>query len=619
MEKAQKGNILTMRGLLITMAYIALYFVLFYTIPGVQPVAKTKVFLLIVSLAAMIICNLADKTIIEKYKGKGYRLAIVLVALYASLASFAQRFFFEGYSRMHFSLTGFICCLSAFLWFLPLICAMLCLMEKFSLKEDAVESMGGKKYFLLVFSVYCIWQIVVFLEFRPGGFPPDSVSQLFQAYGYEKIHDWHPALHTLFFRLVLRLTGNRAMMIVAVQIFAFTALIAGFVSLFVRWGANRWLMAAAGLIFLMMPNNVLSEIGAVKDFPYTLSLLWATLLLLKLATDIYIYIYAGGQEKRSNKSICINLACLSIATFLIFGFRHNGIIPAVFIIILLVILTVRHFDMLRWKALVAASVSVLMMVIYKGPVFKIFDVYPNTASPYTTMLCAVGSCVNQGLPLSEEATKIMESVIPLEDWAEYYNKYEGHDEYNWGRGEDKIFDTEHITAKDAFRVYLEALFKYPDVVIKDRLDGMDILWDVHNPKDGFNAKSFDTIYFLPYSELFFNTSGMEVKGYQQYAFPSKFADFYRDFVNTPIFSVSDMLLWRTGSYIILMLTLLVYIAANKKCYILAAAVPLAGNVFGLLFLLYHQSFRYIYAIQPMILVMLVAALLARKGTEKQKA
>lgn len=610
MERADKSGAISVRGLLLVPVELILYFILFYTVPDVKTTSGTKIFLLLISAGAALVCHLMTKNgSMEKY-GRGHKIACLLIAVYAALASFAQRFFFEGYSRMHLSLGGIVCCLLALLWFLPVIWAMLCLMERLSAVGERKERPGSVRYSLLIFLLFCVWQGIIFMAFRPGGFPPDSVSQLFQAIGFEKIHDWHPALHTLCFRLILKLSGNRAMMIVAVQMLAFAALTAGYVSLFVRWGANKTMAAAAGLVFLMLPNNVLSEVSAVKDFPYTLSLLWATLILLRLGGILY---------RESGEKLWPELARLSLAIFLIFGFRHNGIIPAAFIIITLAVLTVRHYERLRLKAMAAAALSVLMMLIYKGPVFKMLDVQPNTASPYTTMLCAVGSCINQGLPLSDEATAIMESVIPLEDWAEYYNKYEGHDEYNWGRGEDETFNTEHITARDAFRVYLEALFRYPDVVIKDRLDGTDILWDVQRPADSFNEKSFDKIYFLPYSEMFFNISGMEEKGYMQYARPSALADFYRDCTKVSIQSSTDMLLWRTGSYLILMLTALVYISANGKKHILIAAMPLAGNIFGLLFLLYHQSFRYVYAMQPMILALVTAALFAKAKEETHKA
>ena len=590
-----------------TVLELALYFVIFHCIPAVKPTTGTKLFLALISLFAGFVFSLFisryDEKLI-KYRKKSYGAAIALVSVYASLASFAQRFFFEGYSRMHFSLAGLVCCFLAAFWFVPVICLLLWTMETLSVNKGEEKYKG--KFFFISFGIYCAWQAVVLMAFRPGGFPPDSVSQLFQAIGYERIYDWHPALHTLYFRLILKLGGNRAVLINAVQMLAFAALTAGFVSLFVRWGCKKWAALLGGLVFLMLPANVLSEISAVKDFPYALSLLWATLCLCKIAGDI--------------KSGCkfSNLAQLSIAIFFIFGFRHNGVIPAAFILILCVILTVKLFGAVKFRLLLTVLAALAMMLIYKGPVFSLFDVAPNTASPYTTMLCAVGSCVNQGLPLSDESVEILESVMPLEDWGKYYSRYEGHDKYNWGRGEDATFNTEHITAKMAFRVYLEALFKYPDVVIKDRMDGMDIMWDVHNPTDSFNEKSFDTIYFMPYSEVFFNIEGLEEKGYYQYAVPSKLADAYRETKDLSIYSGLDMLTWRTGSYIIFMLAVLIYICANDKKRLLWAAVPLGGNIFGLLFLLYHQSFRYVHALQPMILALAIAAVLIKSGSAKKE-
>lgn len=605
MEKAKKIRY----AAVFTALELALYFIVFHCIPLVKPTAGTKLFLALLSAAAgLVFSAFVGKTEerLAKYRKKAFISAIILCALYASLASFAQRFFFEGYSRMHLSLAGIVCCTLAVLWFVPVITLLLWLLERLS-PSGGEDTKSGRKFFFACFGVYAIWQGIVLMAFRPGGFPPDSVSQLFQAIGYERIYDWHPALHTLYFRLIMKLTGNRTVFINAVQMLAFAALTAGFASFFVKKGLKKLWALTGGLVFLMLPNNVLSEISAVKDFPYAMSLLWATLCLVKLAADI---------KEGSSLS---NLAQLAVATFLIFGFRHNGVIPAAFILILLVVLTVKFFGRLRYRLLLTALAAAAMMIIYKGPVFAIFKVAPNTASPYTTMLCAVGSCVNQGLPLSEESVEILESVIPLEDWGKYYSRYEGHDKYNWGRGEDATFNTEHITAKMAFRVYLEALFKYPDVVIKDRLDGMDIMWDVHCPNDSFNEKSFDTIYFMPYSEVFFNVDGMEEKGWNQYAVPSKLADAYRESKSFGIYSGLDMLTWRTGAYLIFMLAVLIYICANGKKRLLWAAIPLGGNIFGLLFLLYHQSFRYVYALQPMIIALALAAVLIKPECVKKES
>ena len=588
-------------------AELLVYFVLFFTIPAVKPVAGTKLLLALISLfAGFAFARIikAEEGRLSLYKRKAYVSAIIIVALYASLASFAQRFFFDGYSRMHLSLAGFVCCVLGFIWFVPVICSILWSFEKLSAKCGGEQGKSGK-FFIAAFLVYCVWQAIVIMAFRPGGFPPDSISQLFQAIGYERIVNSHPALHTLFLRLIMKLGGNRAVLIIAVQALAFAALTAGFVEMFARWGLKKWIALTGGLIFLMLPANVLNEVSAVKDFPYSLSLLWATLCLCKIAKSFEV----GCRVS--------NLAQLSVACFFIYGFRHNGIVSMLFIIILCLVLTIKFFSAVKFRLVLTALATLIMLVIYKGPVFAAFDVLSVTQSPYTTMLCAVGSCINQGLPMSDEAVEILESAMPLEDWGKYYSRYEGHDQYYWGRGDDAEYKIEEIDGKEAFRVYLEALFKYPDVVIKDRLDGMDIMWDVHCPPDSFNERGFDTIYYIPFSEVFFNIDNMETKGYQQYAIASPLADAYRATKVYSIYSAVDMLTFRTGAHIIFMLAVLIYICAAGKKRLLWAAVPLGGNIFGLLFLLYHQSFRYVYALQPMIIALAVAAVLI-KGSETKK-
>lgn len=61
-----------------------------------------------------------------------------------------------------------------------------------------------------------------------------------------------------------------------------------------------------------MPNQVLSWTNVLKDFPFTLALLWGTYLLLQLALD----------TPRSRKWPFY--ACLALDIFLVSLLRHNG-------------------------------------------------------------------------------------------------------------------------------------------------------------------------------------------------------------------------------------------------------------------------------------------------------
>lgn len=600
-ENKKAGGI---RAAAMVAAMTALCLGLFFTSESIAPSSGTKIFLLIFSLvcAALCLCAMKDRSgEMNKYRTKGSMLCVGLIALYASFASFGQRYFMEGNSRFHFSAPGLLYLVLGALWFVPVIGAMLLPLEKMAGKGRAQGEKCSWPFYLVCLGLYTAWTVIVFLAFRPGGFPPDSISQLFQAIGFDYIYDWHPALHTLCMRLILRLTGNRAMMIPAAQMLVFAMLTASWVCFIIERGCPRWAGISGGLIFLMLPNNVLSSVSAVKDFPYTLALMWCTLLLVRLMCDM-------EEECRIWK-----LIRLGLSIFLVYGFRHNGMVPAALCMLALVLIAVKYRARLKLRPLIAVAAAVAMILVYKGPIFALFNVKPNTASPYTTMLCAVASCINKDLPLSEETEEIMESVISLEEWAEYYDRYQGHDRYIWDRGEDAEFITEHIDAKMAFTAYFDALLRYPDVVIKDRLDGMDLMWDIRQPYDSLNFRTFDRIYLMPGSEFFFDVEGFEEIGYYEYARPSALASFYRAFTEKDTNTAADMLLWRTGAYLVLGLALLLFMVKNRMGRLLWAMVPLAGNIISLMLLLYHQSFRYVYALQPLIIGLALAAVFTRES------
>ncbi len=109
-------------------------------------------------------------------------------------------------------------------------------------------------------------------------------------------------------------------------------------------------------------------------------------------------------------------------------------------------------------------------------------------SPYTTMLCAVGSCINKELPLSDETVKIMERVLPIDDWAEYYSRYHGHDIYCWGRPDGSVpYDTYHQSFRYVYFIQVSVLaLIFITVVLKynwNALQGFD------RPKEIFDKRS----------------------------------------------------------------------------------------------------------------------------------
>ena len=331
----------------------------------------------------------------------------------------------------------------------------------------------------------------------------------------------------------------------------------------------------------------------LKDFPFTLALLWGLYLLALLA-----------MKKPQSRKFGFYV-CLTVDIFLICTLRHNGVVPGLAAAVLCIVLTLKNYAALKWRPAVSALTAVVLLAVYKGPVFTALGVVPNGMSPYTTMMCAAGSCINKELPLSEESEQIMEKALPLEDWGEYYSRFVGHDPYYWDRPAGSApYKISDITARDAFTVYLEALRKYPDVVIKDRLDGTDILWDVVQPPDSFNARSFNFVYTFSENTLPLDTSRLDRLDDGSYIKTAVPAKAYYSAANTPINSAADMLLWRTGAYLIAFWVLLLFWSKNRMGRLWWAALPMLANAAGSMLVLYHQSFRYVYFVQVSVLALL---------------
>lgn len=575
------------RRLVINLLMFANTGLLFFTNQRIKPTRLTQTFLIVLTAIAIYVLNSKQAwSILEKYKSRSGYAAVIAISIYASLASFGQRFFLNGNTRIHGSWQGALYCASGVLWFIPIIWIMLYVIEWLASKNYVqVNKYGRIKAKWILFAILAGCQLMVAAFMWPGGFPADAIDQLNQAVGARVLNDWHPVLHTLIERVIICIFHS-AGAIVAVQMIIFAWIMAAFLMIGYDRGIRLSALCLVGVVLEFLPTQVLSGSNALKDFPYTLALLWGVYLLYQIG-----FISARTASVRTYLYLALDL-------FLIMTLRHNGLVPFAFIAITLIIIAARYHKSIGMKAIASVALSVILVTLYKGPLFQLLHVGKNTVSPYTTMLCAVGSCINKGLPLSNEADEIMAKAMPLKDWADYYNRFTGHDDYVWGRPEGSVpYDTSQISGKEAFQVYFEALKKYPDVVIKDRMDGMDLMWDVVQPEDSFNAISFDFINPVNDEIASLFNEKMDLSNGAQLYEKNWIVKIYHHTMDAPINGIADILLWRPGAYLIALFVLILYWWKNHKNRLWWAAMPIVGNIAGSVLVLYHQSFRYVYFIQ----------------------
>lgn len=578
---------------------------LFFTSSAICPNRRTKIFLVILTaLAGSAI--LLKKSLLWKYRNKSGVICILLISAYASLASFGQRFFLSDNVRMHVTSEGIFYCVLGAVWFIPIISGLLIVLERLTVLPGEERRITKTHAKLIMFACLIACQLFVIWIVWPGGYANDTVSQLYQAIGINALNDWHPVMHTLLEKVVLDIFKNTGA-IMAIQMLLFSWLLTDILMLgYERVEIPFALIVVFGCVFELLPNQVLTGCALMKDYPFSLAILWCGNLMANLVLD------TPWSRKPSF------YVCVALGLFLTLTLRHNGIMPALFVIMGCVVLTIREYSRLKLRLVAAVAAALCFFGIYKGPVMKALGAVPNAVSPYTTMLCAVGSCINKDLPLSDEANAIMQEVMPLEDWADYYSRYYGHDKYVWWRPEGSVtYDTSSITAKKAFRVYLEALVKYPDVIIKDRLDGCDIMWDVVQPSDSFNARNFFSLD-PGIDKIPVDTTGWTQQENGGWEKDTKLALLYRSSANTRANDFLDMLLWRSGAYLITLLTLFLFWWKNRDGRFFYAALPMLGNIAASILVVYHQSFRYVWFIQPNVLMLIYLTIVFGKTVSKEE-
>lgn len=581
------------------LAYTVVCVVLWLTASEIKPTGSSYMAIGAISILAYAYAEKAKHSPdMQPYFSIKTRSALITVSLIASFCVFGYRLFLSGdYIDVSFCKFGYY--LLGAVWVYPVIVACLYGFERYKervLKKEIVriENPAQKAWKVRLVATACFMCVMMlaWMSYYPGGYPGDAVSQFEQAEN-DFYNDWHPIIHTLIIKFILTICDNEAA-VVLFQMMLLSILVGKVAGLAYECGFKERTIYISVIVFGLLPNQFTTNILPLKDYLYTYALLWLTLLFIELARNV---------ECIKRVSCVIRI---SLAMFFTFALRHNGVVPYLFAVILLLVLAVKFRKRIRQYVCLSVALSMMLIGIYRIPVFSALNVTANSVTPYMTMFCAVGSCLNKGKLLSEHTMNKLEQVMPLEDWQEYYDRFLGHDRYMFER--EGGMDLTDFSGAEAFSIYLEALVRYPDIVIKDRLDGTNLLWDVTMPDESFLAKTFD------YVEVS-SRSGIEIEGYEDgevYINRSVLAELYRklrEFAfpgEREIDQITNVVLWRTGIYLLFMLVLVIFWQRNKLYRLWWAAMPLLGNTAGLMLVMYHQSYRYVFYVQWMTIVLALA-------------
>lgn len=403
----------------------------------------------------------------DYFRGKSTVVVVCFVSFYMAFALFGFDLFLSGVfwdlhvknivSYLYFAAMSF-----------PIV--LLCLegMERAKetiLKKKMCEHKGKgcKGFQIKAFFVLAIPMIISCIIFYPANMTSDQVDQWIQALGYIPIADAHPAIHTIFLRLCSKIYPS-PVTVTIIQALLLAFVISSILNKCYRKGISARILLGIAALFSVLPNTIAMITSITKNIMFAILLLW-TIYLLMEAFDDPVHFF------KSPIYIIQSLIVLPSVHLV----RHNAFVILPIVALIFIYFTCRYFKSVHFRPIMLLLGVIVSVMVIKGPVYDMFDVVKSESggvllpplTPYTVAL-------KFDIELPEDILTFLEKILPKDEFIKRYSPYNS-DVFSWSKPRP---DYSSVTTVEGIKYYLKLLYWHPGIVIKDRLDGTNLCWDV---------------------------------------------------------------------------------------------------------------------------------------------
>lgn len=475
----------------------------------------------------------------------------------------------------------FIVCIFIF----PFTFNFITLMDMIDVIKVTPKYIKDKKSFwfcLIIFLIFFVPWIIAGISFYPGNMSSDAVSQVTQAYGWYQIDNAHPAFNTIVIRWLFKIWDCPFIIVIAYQLYL--AIICTYIYKYLyNKNINSKFLYISAIIFSLSCNNVSLLTMIWKDVPFTISLLWLTFELYKLA-----------KEKDEYMGKISNIIKLIIALVLTYVSRHNGPFPCYITIAYMILLLFKS----KYKKRIVLTIATSFALIW-GITHPLFDYYNVNRSNIMTSGSAsfaakgLGALIYYDVELTEKEKKEINKMVKLKYLSKYYNPY-SIDTYSFTKEVKWNEGIEKLGVKNIYLMYIKQFFKNPRAIIRDRLDSCNLVWSMDTPLNGFNYK-YD--YGIAYVSYIKDIKNFKKDKNNKYMTKDNIGNIsikkYQDTTNE--IKILDILFWRPAFMIAIMM-LMIFYGIIKKIKIIPGMLPTIISILFWITLMGHQSYRYVWFI-----------------------
>lgn len=511
----------------------------------------------------------------------GIFILSVMTGLTVNFLFFGKIFLYEetGYwlsaEGMHYFILLF---LPVYVYILMSIFMLGIFKDVIQIKSDNTSinyKLSYKQHYLILFAIQSFILGIYFYALNPGNMSYDTYNQVCQLKGIIPFNTWHPIGHTLFIGLLMKIWDNYAV-ITVFQILFFSAVTSAFYNILLKNNIKWQIVYITAIVMSAIPSTGINAVTQWKDIPFTVGLLWGTLILFKMIAD-------KNYFKRNIHIFEFIFCLLSISLF-----RFNGILAFILMLIVAFIYVFKSRNAVQKRNFYISAITILTVFILINSIIphklnavpnpsgmKLRSIYQGLAAMY------VYGAEND---LSEESRQSIESVCSPEQMNEFYNPYFADTISSNTPG--FLNNLSKIKTSDALKMYVEAVIARPNVIIGDKLNLTVTMWAV--TKDPF---SYNNAYTTVIQEEMKEEFGVCRSENIMTAAVERAAEitFYENYL-------SNTLIWRPGFFLSLELILLFYLI-TKRDRRTRLFIPLICNAIIVFLTMPAQDFRYLWFIQ----------------------
>lgn len=420
----------------------------------------------------------------------------------------------------------------------------------------------------LIYVVPLIILLFILLIFWPGIFTVDGDGQWHQVTA-NNISNAHPFFSTYFLLLLSKIWNSKTIQLVF-QIIMFSIIWGTICKEFINESKNKKIIIIYTVLLCLFPIISLYAITLWKDVLYSYYLLAISYLL-----------YVGSKKNFEYSKL--QYVVLGILLFLVFSYRHNGIIVAVLLMLLLMIVIFKNKSNIK-KGLIIVLTFGIVFGVFSLPKKYYLDKYRDGVSEPTASTLdnyigwMMGAHLLKGY-VDDDDLEFLNKYIELNEWKEAYNPFIINNT-NLASTRDEAYLVEN---QEKFRkIFLKYSIKHPSTIIIHYLKADALLWS-----------PFPIGYVYQYD---FKAWGPNYGfGVRESSFFPELNNIYEKFLSLTMRRPIRVILYQPAT-IMYICIILVFILSkclkNKKLWIVLT--PMLFNVVSLLPINLAQDLRYVY-------------------------